>query len=138
MSDNKDESATEAVTPYKESDEHVPAKTDMYGVFQTSGTGAHHDPATASPIYDTDRQFIAEEVLKALDPEDPTPSDRVLFAEPKAAVVSDTEGERNALKDLAQARLDEEVVVGGPSKAEAEAGESETKPAKTAAAKPKA
>ena len=118
---------------YKESDAHVPASTDLYGVYNTSGTGASQDPATASPIYDTDRQAIAAEILKALDPEDPTPSSRVLFSDAQVVKTSEADAEKAALKASAEASLGNPVVVGGPSKAEAAAAETTT-PAKAAKA----
>lgn len=132
---------TEGVTiggAYKESDDHVPNPADLYGTFNTHGVGAHHDPATISPIFDVDRKSVATQIKNALDPENPEPSDRVLFAAPQAVVSADTEGEKQALMERVDAELADDVVVGGPSRPEAEAalsGEEGTEAAEAQEAK---
>ena len=135
MSDNTKDGVTIGGA-YKESDEHVPASTDLYGTFNTSGTGASQDPATTSPIFDVDRKIIAAEILKALDPEDDsTPASRVLFSEAQVVKTSDDEAETKALKAAAEEAIGNPVVVGGPSKAEAAAAET-AEPVKDEDAKP--
>lgn len=108
---------------YVENPDFVPDPTDMYGTFNTSGTGAHHDPATVSPIFAVDRNKTAADILAALDPEDDSvPASRVILPEPVAVTHVDDEGAKEELRRLAQARVEQKVVVGGPTPAEAEAG----------------
>lgn len=120
MSDNKDAGVTVGGA-YVENPDFVPNPSDMYGTFNTHGVGAHHDPATVSPIFEVDRNLTAREVLNALDPDSPVSSDRVLLPEAKAVVAADDEGAKETLKALAEKRLEKEVVIGGPSEAEKEA-----------------
>lgn len=119
MADNKD--GVVVGGEYVENPDFVPNPADMYGTFNTSGTGAHHDPATVSPIFDVDRNKTAREIVNALDPEHPTPSDRVILPEAQPVVSRDDEAAKAELLKVAKARLEKTVVVGGPSEAEQEA-----------------
>ena len=121
--DQKQDANVKVGGAYVENPDFVPNPTDMYGTFNTSGTGAHHDPATVSPIFEVDRNLTAQEIVNALDPEHPTPRDRVVFAEPKPVVSADNEAEEKSLREKAEARLEQEVVIGGPTPAEQEAAE---------------
>ncbi len=133
MADNTKQGAA-----YRESDDHVPSPYDMTGTFNTSGTGAHLDLSSVSPVVEVDKEQTAQAILD----DDAT----VLYAENKVPEQSEQE---SALKEAAQERVDAgPVEVGGPTPAEAEAAEetdsevrddepkAETKTAtKTAAAK---
>lgn len=119
---------------YVENPDFVPDPADMYGTFNTSGTGAHHDPATVSPIFEVDRNKTAREILNALDEDNPTPSSRVILPEAKPVLAADDEAAKAELKALAEARLEKTVVVGGPSDAEQQAAKSGEEGAEAAAA----
>jgi len=99
-------------------DAHVPNPTDMYRQYKTSGTGAHEDVSAVSPIFDADRQTLAVEAARALDPDDPgVPRSRVILPDEKG-------NNEQAIKDIqrrAEAAVENPVVIGGPSKAEANA-----------------
>ena len=135
MADEATKDAAVVGGAYKESDTHVPDPTDLYGTFNTSGTGAHHDPATVSPIFDVDRQATAQQIVAALDPEDDSVAEStVLFSEPQAVVSADHEGEREALLEKAKARLaDGPVEVGGDTHLDKEAAQSGEEGARAAA-----
>jgi hypothetical protein len=132
--ENSNEGGVVVGGAYKERDDFVPNPTDMYGTFNTHGVGAHHDPATVSPIFEADRVRAAQGVIDALDPENPTPSDRVLFAAPVPVLAADNEAEKEELLKAAQARVDQGVVIGGPSEAEKKAALSGQEGADAAAA----
>lgn len=119
MAENKD--GVVVGGEYVENPDFVPNPADMYGTFNTSGTGAHHDPATVSPIFEVDRNKTAQEILNALDEDNPTPSSRVILPEAQPVVSRDDEAAKAEIKALAEARLEKEVVVGGPTPAEEEA-----------------
>lgn len=121
MSDNKQDDGVKVGGAYVENENHVPNPADMYGTFNTSGVGPSGDLASVSPIFETDKNATAREILNSLDPENPTSSDRVIFGTPQAVVTSDHDGDRDRLKELAEARVNKEVVVGGPSPIEQEA-----------------
>lgn len=120
--------ATTDGAPYVENPDFVPDPTNVYGTYNTSGTGAHEDPNVVSPLYAADRKAVAQQIVSALDPEDQTVDEgTVLFPAPQANVTiqDDNGAAKQALREKAQAVLDEgPVVVGGPAPAEQAAAES--------------
>lgn len=102
---------------YVENEDHIPDPTDMVAQYNTSGIGAHGKIEEVSPIFETDKVKTAAEIVAALDPENKTvSSDRVLLPETN----EDNETARNNLLEAAKARLEQGVVVGGPTPAERE------------------
>lgn len=103
---------------YVENEDHIPNPTDMVAQYNTSGIGAHGKIEEVSPIFETDKVQTAAEIVAALDPENKTvSSDRVLLPE----TIEDNETARNTLLEAAKSRLEQGVVVGGPTPAEREA-----------------
>lgn len=104
--------------PYVENDSHVPNPTDIISQFNTSGLGAHGKIEETAAIFEVDKVAVAQEILGALDPKDNTvSSDRVLL--PNTDV--DNETARKDLKAVAEARVEQGVVIGGPTPAQREA-----------------
>ncbi len=103
---------------YVESESHVPNPTDIVAQYNTSGTGAHQKIEEISPIFEVDKVKTAEQILGALDPKDTSVSaDKVLLPN----VEQDNDAAAKAIKATAKARVQEGVVVGGPTPAEREA-----------------
>lgn len=95
--------------------DHIPNPTDVYRQYKTSGTGAHEDVSEVSPIFDADRQTLAVEAARALDPDDTgVPRNRVILPDDK----EDNAAAVERIQRLADKAVEEPVVVGGPGKAE--------------------
>lgn len=103
---------------YQESEDHVPNPTDMVAQYNTSGLGAHGKIEEVSPIFEVDKVKTAQEILAATDPDnDAVGSDRVLL--PNA--VEDNDVALEQITELAERRVEQGVVIGGPTPAESEA-----------------
>ncbi len=123
MAENENKDGVVVGGVYVENPDFVSDPRDDIGTFNTSGTGAHHDPATVSSVYAVDRNKTAADILAALDEDDDSvPSSRIILPEPVQVVSVDDDGAKEELRRLAQARVDQKVVIGGPSEAEAAAG----------------
>lgn len=95
--------------------DHIPNPTDQYRQYKTSGTGAHEDISEVSPIFDADRQTLAVEAARALDPDDPgVPRNRVILPDDK----EDNEAAVRRVQAAADKAVANPVIVGGPGKAE--------------------
>lgn len=125
MSETK-ENVVEVGGGYVENEDFVPNLTDIHGTFNTSGVGAHHDPATVSPIFEADRKATAAQVKAALDPEDDSVDrSKVIFSRPQTIAAVDHEAEEESLVKAADATLaDGPAVIGGPTPGEKEAAKS--------------
>lgn len=55
---------------YVENPDFRPDPSDLVGQFNTSGTGAHQNLDAHTNAFAVDRQVIAEQVVRALDPKD--------------------------------------------------------------------
>lgn len=103
---------------YVENKDHVPNPTDMVAQFNTSGTGAHGRIEEVAPVFEVDKVKTAQEIVAALDGDNTAvPSSRVLLPNE----VDDNDVAKENLLSVAEARLKEGVVVGGPTPAEREA-----------------
>lgn len=104
--------------PYVEDENFVPEPTDMVAQFNTEGVGAHGRIEEVSPIFEVDKVKTAQEIQGALDPDNKAvKADRVLLPE----TVTDNETAKEELLAAADARVEQGVVVGGPTPAEREA-----------------
>lgn len=105
---------------YVEDPNFVPNAGDMRKQFNTSGLGASGKIEETSAVFDLDKAATAEQISRALDPDDTSvSSDKVLLSQGPA----DPEAERKEISKAAKARLKKPVIVGGPSPLEEAAGE---------------
>jgi hypothetical protein len=126
------DTSTEAVQVgggYVEDPDFVPDPTDHHGTLNTSGIGAHQDPAVISPMFEVDKKATAAQIKAALDPEDTSvDSSKVLLTTPQTVVAVDHDDEKASLLKRAEAELADPVVIGGTGEegtdAEKEAAES--------------
>lgn len=103
---------------YVESEDHIPRATDQYKQYKTSGTGAHEQIEEISPIFAADKQVLAVEAARALDPEDKgIPRERVILPDDK----EDNDAAIKRVNAAAKRAQKDPVVVGGPSAAEKDA-----------------
>lgn len=103
---------------YVENPDFVPHATDVFKQYKTSGTGAHEQIEEVSPIFAADKQTLAVEAARALDPEDKgIPRTRVILPDD----TDDNEAAIERVQAAAQRAKDNPVVVGGPSPAEQQA-----------------
>lgn len=111
------DTSTEAVKVgggYVEDPDFVPDPTDMHGTLNTTGIGAHQDPAIVSPMFEVDKKATAAQIKAALDPDDTSvDSGKVLLTTPQTVVAVDHDAEREALVKRAEAELSTPVVIGG-------------------------
>lgn len=110
--------------PYVENEDHVPNPADMVNWYNTSGTGASERIEEVSHVFEADKVNVAKEIKAALDPKDTSvPSNRVLLPDDHV----DNETAKKELKEAAEARLKEGVVIGGPTPAAREAAEEDNR-----------
>ncbi len=135
--DLKDAKVVETSEAYKESDDHVPAPTDMYGTLDTSGTAgtAHSRLEEVTPVFDVAAKQDAITAARALDPEDKeVPESLVILPEGQQLVQGDPEAARTRIQNKAAAAAKEPVVLGGETAAQEDASQSGDEAAKDAKA----
>jgi hypothetical protein len=105
---------------YVEDDNFVPDPSDLIGQFNTSGTGAHQNLDAHTNAFAIDRQAVAEQVVRALDPKD-------FSVNSSAVILPDTDLTHEEAKAEILAKAEEiastPLVLGEPGPAEAAAGE---------------
>lgn len=104
---------------YVEDEDFVPSPTDMQKQYNTSGLGASGRIEETSAVYAVDKARTAEQILAALDPDDNSVSaDKVLLPGDL-----DRDEAHDHISEVAQARVDKGVVIGGPTPAQEQAEE---------------
>lgn len=110
---------------YVENPDHIPNPADLTGQFNTSGTGAHQNYDAYTDVFKVDRQNVADQALRALDPKDSS------VASSQVVLPNMYESNTEAVKRLtaqAESITSSPAVVGEPGPAEQAAGdESETR-----------
>lgn len=122
---------------YKESDDHVPSPTDVYGTLDTSATAGAADSRieTVTPIHEVAKAQDAIVAAKALDPDDDS-VDSSLVVLPQGMIISESgEGEaKERVSSLGQKASESPVEIGGLSPFQKQAAEGGDEGAETAEA----
>jgi hypothetical protein len=107
---------------YVENPDFVPDPGDLIGQFNTSGTGAHQNLDAHTNAFAIDRQAVAEQVVRALDPKD-------FSVNSSAVILPEKDLSRQEAKDEILAKAEEiastPLVLGEPGPAEAAAGDTD-------------
>lgn len=125
--------------PYVEDENFVPNPTDIHGTYVTDGVGPHHDLSTISPIFEVDKQAVAQQVVDALNPDSPVTSNYVSLPEVTFGTNEARSEAAETLKAAAEKTLERGPVVLndpiGPEAAAAESGDKGNKLAQAEADK---
>lgn len=116
------------VVGYVENEDYVPDPLHQYGTLDTSDTagGVHQDIREVSPAFDLARAQNLMTAARALDPDDPTPSELVVLPEGSVTVSGTTKTPEDARIELERALKrysDTPVELGGMSAGQREAAE---------------
>lgn len=110
-----DDEAVKVGGAYVENEDFVPNLSDMVSQFNTSGLGASGRIEEVAAIFEADKVASAQRVLAAFDEDDDTVSaDSVHLPEQ----VLDNETAKEQVIAMSKKRVEQGVVIGGPTPAE--------------------